>query len=99
MQDLHWYSQYWGYFFGYAIGDLMAAQIINSGLSKSIRNWQDVLAQGNFRPIKEWLGENCHKLGVQFDSVEMIEHITGEELSAQYFIDYITKKYSSLYQL
>ena len=97
MQDLHWYSQYWGYFFGYGIGDIMAAQIVGAGLSRDIPNWQDTLASGSFSPIRNWLASNTHEIGALYDSLESIEHITGEELSAKYFKNYIENKYRSLY--
>ena len=97
MQDLHWYSQYWGYFFGYGIGDLMAAQIVGAGLTKDIPDWQDSLARGTFTPVKKWLASNTHEIGALYDSLESIEHITGTPLSGKYFKDYIETKYSSLY--
>jgi carboxypeptidase Taq len=97
MQDLHWYSQYWGYFYGYGIGDLMAAQIVRAGLTKDIPDWQDTLSNGVFTPIRKWLAENTHGIGALYDSLESIEHITGAQLSAKYFKDYIENKYSSLY--
>ncbi|MCK4847400.1 MAG: carboxypeptidase M32 [Candidatus Heimdallarchaeota archaeon] len=97
MQDLHWFSQYWGYFFGYGIGDLMAAQIVEAGLSKDIPDWQDTLARGTFTPIREWLASNTHEIGALYDSLESIEHITGAPLSAKFFKNYIKDKYSTLY--
>ena len=97
MQDLHWFSQYWGYFFGYGIGDLMAAQIVSAGLSKDIPDWQDTLASGVFTPIKKWLASNTHEMGALYDSLNSIEHITGSPLSVKHFKNYIETKYSSLY--
>ncbi len=97
-QDLHWYSQYWGYFFGYALGDIMNAQIV-SALGNQMPSWKNTLLQGHFAPIREWLAENVHKKGALFDSLQMIKEISGKDLSTRPFIDYITAKYSTLYNL
>ncbi|MHA2176362.1 MAG: carboxypeptidase M32 [Candidatus Hodarchaeales archaeon] len=99
MQDLHWYSQYWGYFFGYAVGDLMAAQIMKAGLDKDLPNWRGKLEEGEFSSIRKWLQQKVHSLGVKYDSLELIKKITGETLSTKYFKNYLELKYAKLYNL
>ncbi|MFW9996009.1 MAG: carboxypeptidase M32 [Candidatus Odinarchaeota archaeon] len=99
MQDLHWYSQYWGYFFGYGIGDMMAAQIAMTALTRDLPDWRQSLQAGMFTPVREWLAEKIHSKGAIYDSLGLIEDITGEQLSAKYFIEYLTQKYSDLYQI
>ncbi len=98
MQDLHWYSQYWGYFFGYALGDIMNAQITTS-LSKDYPEWKSSLEEGKFDPINQWIAKNVYKKGAMFDSLDMIKEITGESLSVKYFLSYLKEKYSKLYQI
>jgi len=99
MQDLHWYSQYWGYFYGYAMGDIIGAQLINRGLSKNIPEWRENLNFGKFSPIREWLANNIHSKGALYDGLDMVKEITGEPLTVKYFIDYLENKYSELYEL
>jgi carboxypeptidase Taq len=98
MQDLHWYSQYWGYFFGYALGDIMNAQITTS-LSQDYPEWKSSLEEGKFDPINQWIATNVHQKGAMFDSLDMIEEITGNPLSVRPFISYLEDKYSKLYLL
>jgi carboxypeptidase Taq len=98
MQDLHWYSQYWGYFFGYALGDIMNAQITTS-LSQDYPEWKSSLEEGKFDPINQWIATNVHQKGAMFDSLDMIEVITGKPLSVRPFISYLEDKYSKLYLL
>ncbi|MFX1508148.1 MAG: carboxypeptidase M32 [Promethearchaeota archaeon] len=98
MQDLHWFSQYWGYFYGYAIGDIMASQI-TTALTHDLPSWRTSLQNGNFTPIREWLAHNIHQKGAQFDVLDLIKEITGEPLTVKYFIEYLEKKYSELYNL
>ncbi|MHA2296844.1 MAG: carboxypeptidase M32 [Candidatus Hodarchaeales archaeon] len=97
MQDLHWYSQYWGYFHGYGIGNVMASQITTVALTRDLPEWGYSLQEGKFTPIREWLAENIHAKGAMYDSLDSIEGITGEPLSAKYFREYLTRKYSALY--
>ncbi|MHA1707847.1 MAG: carboxypeptidase M32 [Candidatus Heimdallarchaeaceae archaeon] len=98
MQDLHWYSQYYGYFYGYGIGDIISSQISHE-LSSSFPEWLDYLKRGQFTPIRKWLAERIHLLGGLYDSLPLVEKITGEPLTAKYFIKYIKRKYKDIYQI
>ncbi|UJG42790.1 MAG: carboxypeptidase M32 [Candidatus Heimdallarchaeum endolithica] len=96
MQDLHWYSQYYGYFFGYGIGDLIAAQLSNK-LTKTNPDWKEFLREGHFSPVREWLEKNVHKKGGLFDCLDLVEEITGKMLSTKYHQEYLEEKYLRLY--
>ncbi|UCG03503.1 MAG: carboxypeptidase M32 [Candidatus Heimdallarchaeota archaeon] len=98
MQDLHWFSRYWGYFYGYGIGDIMASQI-TTALTIDRPTWRESLQNGNFSLIREWLAHNIHQKGALFDSLDLLENITGEPLTVKYFIKYLKEKYSELYSL
>lgn len=98
MQDLHWYSQYWGYFFGYAIGDIIASQIATT-MTQNLPEWRESLQKGTFTMIRKWLANNVHSLGARYDSLELVEKITGEPLTNKYLLKYLKEKYSALYQL
>ncbi|MHA1953412.1 MAG: carboxypeptidase M32, partial [Candidatus Heimdallarchaeaceae archaeon] len=52
MQDLHWFSQYYGYFFGYGIGDLISSQL-TATMSKDLSDWKTSLQNGKFTPIRQ----------------------------------------------
>ncbi|MHA1226459.1 MAG: carboxypeptidase M32 [Candidatus Hodarchaeales archaeon] len=97
MQDLHWFSQYWGYFYGYGIGDIMAAQIVQTGLDKSLPDWRDELKNGDFSPVRLWLAKNIHSKGAMYDGLDFIEKITGEQLTVKYFKNYLERKYQQMY--
>jgi len=98
MQDLHWFSQYYAYFHGYGIGDLISAQITNT-MSKRLPSWRDDILKGNFANIKQWLAENVHEKGGTHDGLELVEQITNEPLSPKYYKEYIEKKFSKIYNL
>ena len=98
MQDLHWYSQYYAYFHGYGIGDIIAAQLTNT-MNKDLPDWKSNLQNGSFSSIKKWLGQNVHEKGGLYDGLDLVKNITGESLTTKYFIDYIREKYTKLYSL
>ena len=98
MQDLHWYSQYWGYFFGYALGDIMNAQI-TMALTQDRPDWKKSLEEGSLTSVNEWIITNVHEKGAMFDSLDMIKEITNKPLKVEYFIQYLREKYSKLYQI
>ncbi|MFX0050802.1 MAG: carboxypeptidase M32 [Candidatus Hermodarchaeota archaeon] len=99
MQDLHWFSQYWGYFYGYGIGDMIAAQITTAGLTLDLPEWRQQLKNGKFTPIRGWLAKNVHSKGAILDTLDLVEEITGKPLSYNYLKDYLDQKYSLLYQI
>lgn len=98
LQDMHWSDGSFGYFPSYALGNLYGAQILNK-LEMDVPNIYDELQKGNMQPINEWLKENVHKYGAIYKPTELIYKVTGEELTAKYFIDYLREKYSSIYKL
>ncbi|SNZ16006.1 carboxypeptidase Taq [Natronoarchaeum philippinense] len=95
LQDIHWSHGSFGYFPTYTLGSVLAAQI-----DDAIREDLDVdelVRTGEFEPIHEWLTDTVHSEGCRFTTDDLIERATGEELTADYFVDYVTEKYGDLY--
>jgi carboxypeptidase Taq len=97
LQDPHWTKNIPG-FINYTLGHgVLAAQVWDAaGRELPLR---DHIRTGNFDPIHEWLRENIHQHGQRYKSQELIRRATGEELTSEYFLDYISGKYESLYDL
>jgi carboxypeptidase Taq len=96
LQDIHWTSGFAG-FQSYTIGSVVAAQ-----LNDAIRDDLDVdelVREQNLDPIHEWMTENVHQQGQRYTTPELIEHATGQELSAEPFVDYVRGKFEDLYDL
>jgi carboxypeptidase Taq len=96
LQDIHWTTRFAG-FQSYTIGSVVAAQ-----MNHAVRQDIDVDAlvrERNFEPIHEWMTENVHRHGQRYETPELIEVATGEPLSADYFLDYVHEKFSTLYDL
>ena len=98
MQDVHWSFGGFGYFPSYAMGNLYGAQIMEQA-DKEIAGLYDKASEGNFKDLKEWLNEKVHKLGRLYDPEDLIEHITGEPLRADAFVNYLEAKYKEIYKL
>lgn len=97
LQDIHWSGGDFGYFPSYALGYLYAAQL-KYALLKEINNFDELLAEGNIEPIKNWFTRHVHQYGKMKKPLEIIKEATGEELNGKYLIHYLTEKYSHIYQ-
>jgi len=96
MQDTHWASGLYGYFPTYALGNIYSGQLLAT-LTMDIRDWRNQLAQGNLEDIRVWLTRNVHSQGDLHDPADLIKRITGKELDAEPYLEYLREKYSRLY--
>jgi carboxypeptidase Taq len=97
LQDIHWTNGSFGYFPTYTLGSVMAAQLDAAvrddlALDASIRD-------GEFDPLREWLGEHVHRHGARYTTPDLVEEATGDPFTADYFLDYVEAKYTELYDL
>ncbi|WP_090855984.1 carboxypeptidase M32 [Paraliobacillus sp. PM-2] len=97
LQDIHWSAGDFGYFPSYALGYMYAAQLHNK-LNQE-QNIDDMIASGDFTSIKKWLTENIHQHGKMKKPLDLIKEVTGETLDANYLVDYLTDKYTKIYDL
>lgn len=98
LQDTHWSDGSFGYFPSYALGNLYGAQFLNT-MKQQLPHYEDLLEKGDLSGIKRWLNENIHRHGSVYTPSQLVKRVTGEELKADYFIDYLNEKYSSIYEL
>lgn len=97
LQDVHWAGGLIGYFPSYALGSAYSVQIYNA--MKKDMDIDKVLENDEMDKIKNWLGDKIHKYGRLKETEEIIREITGEGLNPKYYIDYLKKKYSAIYNL
>lgn len=97
LQDIHWSMASFGYFPSYAIGSAIAAQLYYY-MEHEIP-LHDYLKEGNPIPIREYLRDRVHKYGAVYPTNELLKKVTGEEFNPDYYIRYLTDKYTTLYQL
>jgi len=95
LQDVHWGMGYYGYFPTYLLGAAIAAQI-----AAKLPNFESLLENGEYKEIKTLLTERIHSRGsADLNADKLLERATGEPLNPKYFIDYLTQKYTEIYQL
>ncbi|MFD2612121.1 carboxypeptidase M32 [Paenibacillus gansuensis] len=98
LQDVHWAGGAFGYFPSYALGNMYAAQMMNT-LKKEKPDFDELVREGNLLPVKEWFTERVYQYGKSKTPSEIIRDVTGEELNPSYLVEYLTAKYADIYKL
>mgnify|MGYP006274160145 FL=1 len=98
LQDIHWSHGNFGYFPTYSLGSVMAAQL-SAAADRELDDLDGDIRAGDFDALGEWLRANIHQHGRRYETDALVEHATGEPLSADAFTEYVTEKYSALYDL
>ncbi len=97
LQDVHWSHGSFGYFATYSIGSLYAAQI-HAAILKENNSLNEEIADGKNKQLLQWLQQHIYKFGRYYTSEELCSKATGQPLNSQYFVDYVTKKYTDIYK-
>ena len=97
LQDTHWAGGMIGYFPSYALGSAYGAQM-KSVMEQEIGNIEDLISKGEIGKITAWLHEHIHRHGSLYKPGELFEMCCGK-FDAKYFTDYLTEKYTKLYNL
>jgi carboxypeptidase Taq len=98
LQDVHWSFGAFGYFPTYALGNLYAAQFLDT-MQRDLPAMRDDVAQGRTGAILEWLRTRIHRHGKARSAVQLVSEITGAELDPAHFLRYLNGKYGELYAL
>jgi carboxypeptidase Taq len=99
LQDVHWYAdRIGGQFQGYALGNLIAAQLYETALRTHPEIPVD-LERGRFSTLHQWLQSNIYRHGRKFSTTELLERVTGRSLQVEPFIELLRAKYTQLYRL
>jgi carboxypeptidase Taq len=96
LQDVHWSFGGVGYFPTYTLGNLYAAQFMESAKS-AVPTLDADLARGHCAGLKDWLRTNIHAHGRRFRAGVLCERATGRPLSAGPFVSYLKRKFGNLY--
>lgn len=95
LQDVHWSGGMIGYFPTYTLGNLYSAQLYATA-KKAMPRMEEKFAKGDFSGIREWLRESVHIHGRRYNAESLIKRATGRELSSEYFVAYLKKKFAAL---
>ncbi|WP_071663451.1 carboxypeptidase M32 [Francisella frigiditurris] len=95
LQDVHWSAGLFGYFPTYALGTVYASQIFSAMNEKIDIN--QCLEKGDLSSILKYLNQNIHQYGSFKTADEIIYNLSGEYLNPNHYIDYLEKKFNSIY--
>lgn len=97
LQDIHWGGGMIGYFPSYALGSAYGAQI-KCTVEKEL-DFDKLIRDDRIDEITEWLTEKIYRFGRLLKPGDAVKAATGKDFDPQYFIDYLTDKYTSIYGL
>jgi carboxypeptidase Taq len=94
LQDVHWALGEFGYFPTYTIGNLYAAQLIET--YERTHDFAAELANGDLGSLRAWLNEHIYKFGATLDTEVLIERATGHGLDVEPFFRRLAQRVSEL---
>ncbi len=97
LQDSHWSGGALGYFPSYALGSAYGPQMLKKMEEDLGDIWEDV-AKGDLSKVTAWLKEHIHRHASFIKPGQLFEQVCGK-FDAKYYTDYLTEKYTKLYQL
>jgi carboxypeptidase Taq len=98
LQDIHWSSGTIGSFCCYTIGNVMAAQLMQTMRAEHT----DIAAAtdaGEYGPLRGWLTEAVHRHGRRHTRDELLVRATGRPLEPGPYLAYLDAKYRDIYRL
>ena len=96
LQDSHWSGGSFGYFPSYALGNAYGAQMLHN-MEQEFDVYGGV-AHGDLSAVTGWLRDKVHQYGHLLEPAEVVRNACGT-FDAHYYLDYLTKKYTELYNL
>ena len=97
LQDSHWSGGAIGYFPSYALGSAYGAQMLHK-MQEDIGNIYQDVAKGDLSKVTAWLKEHIHRHASFKKPGILFEEVCGK-FDARFYTDYLTEKYSTLYNL
>lgn len=97
LQDSHWSGGMIGYFPSYCVGSAYSAQIFHN-IAKDM-DIGKVVSAGGVKPIVEWLTARLYRYGKLKTPAELTRSVLCGEFDPAYYTDYLTDKFTKLYNI
>ena len=97
LQDSHWSDGMFGYFPSYALGSAYGPQMVHI-MEQDLGNILTLVKDGKIGTVKEWLKQKIHRHACFIKPAELFSSVCGK-FDAKYYTDYLTDKYTKLYNL
>ena len=97
LQDSHWSGGSFGYFPSYAIGSAYGAQFMDA-MRKDV-DVDAVIRSGDLSPVVDWLTDKIYRFGMVKTPEQLIRDTCGAPFDPQFYVDYLTAKFTDIYGL
>jgi carboxypeptidase Taq len=95
LQDIHWTGALGG-FANYTLGNVIAAQLWEKAVVEK-PGIPGEIEQGRFGTLLVWLQENVYQHGRKYQPNELVERVTGKQITTEPYIAYLKGKFSEIY--
>ncbi len=96
LQDIHWSMGAFGYFPTYALGNLVAAQLMEAA-RRDVTDLDAAIAAGDLAPLLGWLRHHIHAHGRHHDAADLVQAATGRPLAADAFLAHVDTTVEATY--
>jgi carboxypeptidase Taq len=76
------------------LGNVYAAQLFGAA-ERAVGPLEEAFAEGDFRSLRTWLGENVHCHGKRYKAAALIERVTGSAPDPSALIESLSHRYRS----
>jgi carboxypeptidase Taq len=91
LQDNHWAGGMFGYFPGYTLGNLIAAQLF-AAAERELGGLEATFAEGDFSFLLSWLRDKIHRHGQRYSASDLIQKATGEAFNHSDFLSMLRRR-------
>jgi carboxypeptidase Taq len=92
LQDVHWALGAFGYFPSYTLGNLHAAQLMESFAAQH-PDFEQRLRAGDMRALLGWLRAHVHVHGHRYSAEQLLERATGARLQPDAFFRMLARRH------
>lgn len=93
LQDVHWFAgPIGGAFQGYTLGNIMSALFYQQALMAH-PEIPSQIGRGEFETLHSWMKNNIYQHGSKYTANELIQRITGGQLSIDPYVAYLRGKF------
>ncbi|ORC89625.1 metallocarboxypeptidase [Trypanosoma theileri] len=94
LQDIHWSIGYYGYFPTYALGAMVAAQLMHTVRKELGSDYvNECISSGNLQPLLVKQYEKIWQHGSTYKTEELLTRATGEPLNPIYYRRHLERRY------
>lgn len=94
LQNPDWFTGRFGFIPTNTLSHIIAASL-HERLYKDMPNLSDMVQYGELKPVNSWLETHIHSKGRSVGTLELIQSVTGEALSAAPLLQHLERRYLS----